>query len=184
MGDFFNTELFNIWNNTIAVWQVGLAILLIVGTLLAFWLISYRLLPRLFEKVELEKADRRKMRAILGTFFILAVFLALLLIFKFDRLLIETARETAPNLKISTLLKALIIWQFARLLDLVISKILIHNYYEKKEEKAIELDHYQKDSKKHANRTVQYVVYVLALLFIVQAFDINPEFFSYPPAKG
>ena len=31
---------------------------------------------------------------------------------------------------------------------------------------------------------MQYVVYVLALLFIVQAFEINPEFFTYPPAKG
>ena len=31
---------------------------------------------------------------------------------------------------------------------------------------------------------MQYVVYVLALLFIVQAFEINPRFFTYPPAKG
>ena len=184
MGEFFNTELFNIWGNTITAWQVALAILLVIGTFLAFWLISFRFLPRLFEKVELEKADRRKMRAILGTFFTLTVFLALLLLFKFDQLLIETASERVPNLKVSTLLEALIIWQLARLLDLVISKILIHTYYEQKDEKAIELDHYQKDSRGRANRTVQYVVYVLALLFIVQAFDINPEFFSYPPAKG
>ena len=184
MREFFNTELFNIWGITVAVWQVALGALLLAGLFLAYWLIAFRLLPRVFGKVEVEKADRRKMRAILATFFVFTALLGLLFVFKFDRLLIETTKETAPNLKISTLLQALIVWQLARLLDLVISKILIHSYYEQKEEKAIELDHYQTDSKKRANRTVQYVVYVLALLFIVQAFEVNPEFFTYPPTKG
>lgn len=110
--------------------------------------------------------------------------MGLLFIFGFDRLLLETVKESAPQLKVSTILEALIIWQLARLLDLVISKVIMRTYYEQKEEKAIELDHYQTDTKKRANRMVQYVVYVFALLFIVQAFDINPEFFTYPPAKG
>lgn len=184
MGEFFNTELFSILGKVITVWQVAAGSLLLAGLFLAYWLITFRLSPRLFEKVEVEKNDRRKMWSILAIFFMLSAILGLLFIFKFDRLLIETTRETAPNLKISTILQALIIWQLARLLDLVISKILIHSYYEQKEDRAIELDQYQKDSKRHANRTVQYVVYVLALLFIVQAFEINPEFFTYPPAKG
>ncbi|MCO6481022.1 MAG: mechanosensitive ion channel [Phaeodactylibacter sp.] len=184
MGEFFNTELFTIWGTTVEAWQAGLGVLLLAVLFLAYWLIAYRLAPRLFDKAEVEKAARRKMRAILGTFFILVSLLGLLFIFQFDRLLIETTKETAPNLKISTILQALIIWQLARLLDLAISKVIISTYYEQKEEKAVELDHYQTDSKKRANRMVQYVVYVFALLFIVQAFEINPEFFTYPPVKG
>lgn len=184
MGEFFNTALFDIWGTTVAVWQVALGVLLFILSFFAFWLISYRLAPRLFKKVEVDKADRRKIRAILGTFFFLTALLGLLFIFGFDRLLLETAKESAPQLKVSTILEALIIWQLARLLDLVISKVIMRTYYEQKEEKAIELDHYQTDTKKRANRMVQYVVYVFALLFIVQAFDINPEFFTYPPAKG
>lgn len=184
MSEFFNTELFSIWGTAITVWQIALGIMLVVVLFLAYWLIAYRLAPRLFKKVEVEKADRRKMRAILGTFFILTGLLGLLFIFKFDRLILETADEAAPNLKISTILQALMIWQFARLLDLVISKVIIRGYYEQKEEKAVELDHYKTDSKKRTNRMVQYVVYVFALLFIVQAFEINLEFFTYPPTKG
>ena len=184
MGEFFNTALFDIWGTTVAVWQVALGVLLFILSFFAFWLISYRLAPRLFKKVEVDKADRRKIRAILGTFFFLTALLGLLFIFGFDRLLLETAKESAPQLKVSTILEALIIWQLARLLDLVISKVIMRTYYEQKEEKAIELDHYQTDTKKRANRMVQYVVYVFAMLFIVQAFDINPEFFTYPPAKG
>ncbi|MCB0589623.1 MAG: mechanosensitive ion channel [Phaeodactylibacter sp.] len=184
MGEFFNTELANFWGISISVWQVALGAALVAAVFLSYWLIAFRLLPKLFEKVELDGADRRKMRGILGTFFIFVALLALLFIFQLDHLLLETASESAPNLKVSTILEALIIWQLARLLDLVISKVLIHSYYEQKEEKPVELDHYRRDSKKRANRTVQYVVYVLALLFIVQAFEINPRFFTYPPAKG
>ena len=168
MGEFFNTELANFWGISISVWQVALGAALVAAVFLSYWLIAFRLLPKLFEKVELDGADRRKMRGILGTFFIFVALLALLFIFQLDHLLLETASESAPNLKVSTILEALIIWQLARLLDLVISKVLIHSYYEQKEEKPVELDHYRRDSKKRANRTVQYVVYVLALLFIVQ----------------
>ena len=184
MGEFFNTELFNFWGTTVAIWQVALGALLLLSLMLAYWLIVFRLLPRLFKKVELERADRRKMRVILASFFILLALLALVFVFKIDWLLIETVNETTANLNVSTLLEALIIWQLARLLDLIISKIIIQNYYEQKQDSSIELERYQKDDQRRANRTVQYVVYILALLFIVQAFDINPEFFSYPPTKG
>jgi small-conductance mechanosensitive channel len=46
----------------------------------------------------------------------------------------------------------------------------------------VELDRYQTDSKNKTNRTVQYAVYILALLFIVQAFEIDWVFYTYKPA--
>lgn len=62
MGEFFNTALFDIWGTTVVVWQVALGVLLFILSFFAFWLISYRLAPRLFKKVEVDKADRRKIR--------------------------------------------------------------------------------------------------------------------------
>ncbi len=184
MGEFFNSGLFSLGGYEVKTYHAILSVSLVAVLFIAYRLLAYRLLPRFFEKVELNQAGRRKMRAILATFLILAGLLGLLFLFQADRMLVETTSATAPNLKISTILQALAVWQLARLLDLVISKILIQNYYEQKEEKAVELDEYLKDSRKQTSRMVQYVVYVLALLFIVQAFEINPEFFTSPPAKG
>ncbi len=183
MNEFFDNILFSIGNYNVSIGQAVLTALLLAASFTAYWLLSYRLLPHYFKKVELDRPERRKLRAILATFLILSAALALLLLYELDRLLLETA-EDAANVKISTVLQALIIWQFARMLDFVISKIVIHNYYEQRAEPQIEIDHYQTDSKKKTHRTVQYVVYVLALLFILQAFDVNPTFFRYPPAKG
>lgn len=183
MGEFFNTVLFRLGQFEVRAWQAIMAVLLLLGLFIIYRLLAYRLLPRFFEKIELSRSDRSKMRANLATFLILSGLLGLLFISQADRMLVETTSATAPNLKISTILQALIIWQLARLLDLAVSKILIQNYYEQ-QQGTVELDKYLKDSGKGANRTVQYVVYILALLFIVQAFEINPEFFTYPPAKG
>ncbi|MEQ8702504.1 MAG: mechanosensitive ion channel [Phaeodactylibacter sp.] len=162
--------------------QVLLGSSLLVLLAFVYWLVGQRLFPKIASHLELPQDERRKARRILAGLLILLALTALVHILNLDRQLIETANEEAPNLFISTFFHAMLIWQFARLLDFIISRLLITNYYRNRQEENMQLDHYQTDSKKKTNRTVQYAVYILALLFIVQAFEIDWAFYTYKPA--
>ncbi len=168
-------------------WALTLGrVILGVGLLLAlafvYWLAGMRLFPKLAQKLELPVEERRKARRILGSLLGFAAGLGLVYVLQLDRQLIETTNEEAPNLYISSLLQAILIWQFARLIDYIISRLIITNYYRNRKEAPMELDRYQTDSKRKTNRTVQYAVYILALLFIVQAFEIDLVLYTYKPA--
>lgn len=168
-------------------WELSLGrVILGVGLLMAlafvYWLTGMRLFPKLAQKLELPVEERRKARRILGSLLGFAAALGLVYVLKLDRQLIETTNEEAPNLYISSLLQAILIWQFARLIDYIISRLIITNYYRNRKEAPMELDRYQTDSKRKTNRTVQYAVYILALLFIVQAFEIDWVLYTYKPA--
>jgi small-conductance mechanosensitive channel len=179
MESFFNQQLLEWGDFELSGWQLTLSLLLVAGLVLLYWLVGKWLLPKAAKLVEIGPEEKRKARRILGTFLTLSGLLGLVLVLRLDRELLETANENTINLYISTLLQALLIWQFARLLDFIISRLLISNYYRKREEDPVEVDHYKTDTPKKTNRTVQYAVYILALLFIIQAFEINWTFFTY-----
>lgn len=171
---------YNGWELTLG--RVILGVGLLMALVFVYWLTGMRLFPKLAQKLELPVEERRKARRILGSLLGFAAALGLVYVLKLDRQLIETTNEEAPNLYISSLLQAILIWQFARLIDYIISRLIITNYYRNRKEAPMELDRYQTDSKRKTNRTVQYAVYILALLFIVQAFEIDWVLYTYKPA--
>ena len=181
MRDFFNQILLEYNNWTLRVGQVvlGGTVLLVLAFL--YWLTGRRLFPKLADKLELPREERQKGMRILASFLGLLAVVALIYILNLDRQILETTNDDVRNLYISTIVQAMLIWQFARMLDYVISNLLITNYYRNRSEEPMELDRYQSDSKSKTNRTVQYAVYILALLFIVQAFQIDWVFYSYRP---
>lgn len=162
--------------------QLVLGTSILVMLVFLYWLVARRLFPKIAAHLELPQEERRKARRILGTLLVLMAAVALIAVLQLDRQLVETTNENAPNLFLSTFVQAMLIWQFARLLDFVISRLLVTNYYRNRREDPVELDRYQTDSKNKTNRTVQYAVYILALLFIVQAFEIDWVFYTYKPA--
>lgn len=181
MQDFFNQILLEYNNWTLRVGQVvlGGTVLLVLAFL--YWLTGRRLFPKLADKLELPREERQKGMRILASFLGLLAVVALIYILNLDRQILETTNDDVRNLYISTIVQAMLIWQFARMLDYVISNLLITNYYRSRSEEPMELDRYQSDSKSKTNRTVQYAVYILALLFIVQAFQVDWVFYSYRP---
>jgi len=184
MQEFFDNVLFSSGQFELTVGQLFAALALLAGLSFLYWLLGRRLLPRAAKLVEMGPEERRKARRILGTLLALSGAWLLLIALELDQQLLETTNENTVNLYVSTLLKALIIWQFARMLDFVISRLLISNYYQRRREDPVEIDHYQTDTPKKTNRTVQYAVYILALLFIVQAFEIDWVFFTYTPRNA
>lgn len=184
MDTFFDQQLLEWGQFELTMGQLLLSLLLLASLVLVYMLIGRWLLPRATRLVDIGPEERRKARRILGTLLIFSGIWGLLAILQLDRELLETTNERTVNLYISTLLKALIIWQFARLLDFIISRLIISSYYKRREEDPVEVDHYKTDTPKATNRTVQYAVYIMALLFIVQAFEIDWTFFTYEPRNA
>jgi len=184
MEAFFNQQLLEWGAFELTMGQLLLSLLLLAGLVLLHWLVGRWLLPRAAGLVEIGPEERKKARRILGMLLIVSGLWGLLAILQLDRELLETTNERTVNLYISTLLKALLIWQFARLLDFIISRLILSSYYKRRAEDPGEIDHYKTDTPKATNRTVQYAVYIMALLFIIQAFEIDWTFFTYEPRNA
>jgi small-conductance mechanosensitive channel len=82
------------------------------------------------------------------------------------------------TIRLSSLLTVVLAFQTARLIDWLISKVLITNYYEirGKQKQSIQENRYAQKAEKTADRTVQYIVYVAAILLTIQIFHINFRF--------
>ncbi|HMQ46216.1 MAG TPA: mechanosensitive ion channel [Saprospiraceae bacterium] len=182
MSDFLNQVLFQIGEYPIRAGNL-LFFLLALGIQLAGYAFFYRRLkPRYLSGAELDQKDRRKINFTVIFSFILIALLSAVFILQIDPIIFEWSLPDADDtfksskLRLSILIEALLVWQIARLLDVVISKIIIQNYYRQKAEEPIETDRYHKATPQRANRIVQSVVYVVALIFVLQSFGIDYDF--------
>ena len=88
----------------------------------------------------------------------------------------EPNQERSYHLRISTIFLAGIILQIARLADFFVTKVISSYYEQRHEEKGKELPGYEQGAK--PERTTQYVVYVIAILIILQNFGFNRQLFT------
>ena len=83
------------------------------------------------------------------------------------------------EVKVSTLIWGVLIIQLARFLDWIISKVIIHNVYLKRDkDKAYRSDGRQENDKE-AGKSVQWLVYILAILIILNGFQIDYTLFAF-----
>ncbi|MCG8327442.1 MAG: mechanosensitive ion channel [Chitinophagales bacterium] len=187
MSDFFNQELFTLGEHMILVQNIVILALLLLVLGVGFWLVALRLLPQYFKKEKIDAQDKRRMQLIIAACFVLLAVLAATLALNYDPELLSHTIGKEDNskriiLRLSTLVNAFLAILVAQLLDIFISKIVLNNYYQRRQQESIELDEYRPDSRAKTNRTVQSVVYVLALIFIFRTFEIDYEL--YPGAEA
>ena len=153
-----------------------LAFFLFLVILFCFYQIIHRyLFPRFFQKKQVSHNWRSRIRRSSLLIFISLLVLGFLWIFGLDVELKETKKIT---IRISTLIQAILIIQIARILDWIISKVILHNYYISRDvstppRKAVHTEEI-------ATRTVQYIVFVIAILIIINSFNINYTLFEIP----
>lgn len=184
MSNWFNQILFQIGEYPIRAGNL-LFFLLALGIQLGGYFFFYRRLkPRYLSGAELDNKDRRKINLTVIFSFILIALLSAVFILPIDPVIFEWSLPDADDtfqsrkLRLSILLEALLVWQIARLMDTVISKIIIENYYRQKALEPIEADRYHRHTPQRANRIVQSVVYVLAVIFVLRSFGIDYNFGS------
>lgn len=85
------------------------------------------------------------------------------------------------TITIALLVEAFLILQVARLLDWMISNVLIHKYYARRDQakaKKVIVEETVEKTQSTAGRTIQYIFYILAILFILSRFELDASLWS------
>ncbi len=144
----------------------ALLIIIIFGSL--YFFVVKKILPRFFGDTPDQLKSKKKVIHILRLILLLIIAIGLLWSLDINHVFHET---TTITINITTVLQALLTIQFARLLDWFFSKFLIYNYEKSRE--GISSDEYfphKKFSEKRISRKVQYALYILAIILILQDF--------------
>lgn len=185
MSSFFGQTLFTFGQVSVSIGQLTVLSLATLLLAVAYWLLVIRLMPRYFLEEATARKDRLRARVLSAIVFVILVFIIALWVLNVDPGILthtigqeDKAKEIVLHL--STLLYALLALTMAQLLDVFVSKVVLDSYYRKREEEEIELDKYRPETRKRNNRTVQSVVYVLALIFVFRSFKIDYDLSLLP----
>lgn len=180
--EFLQYVLVSFGKNEITVAQV-IGFSLLLSLLYWIWHFLYRrILPSVFRKRNIETKARQRLGRNISLIFVLLVILGGIYMFRFN---LELYASNSFVLKLSNIFEALLILQIARLLDWLISRVMLHNYYANRDaerKKAAEsADPNNTDidtsSEAKATRTIQYIVYIISALFIIRSFNLENSFF-------
>ncbi len=177
MNDSVEWLLFNF---SIGDWSISVGQILGVMITLLFLFLLYRvvmrrLLPWFYAyDGNVSEKEKRNIRNIIITIFVAILIIGLLIFLRFDYLLYSNADF---ELRIHSLIEGFLVLQIARLFDKTLSRVLATSYQKSHPD---EIPNQSVKSKKHAGRTMQYIVYTLALIYIVRnlRFDYQHEFGS------
>lgn len=180
MQEFFDQVIFQLGQLVISVEQLlQIAGVVVVLTVLSYFL-NGRWLPLFFNYEGTEKTERRRIRRmvwfillLLGLIFMLITLNIDLPIFTFDR------GGEEHSITITSLVQVLLVLQLARLFDWLIMEVLMHRLRQNKSESNVYQYGGTTTNNRRASRLVQPVVYVLALMFILEQLNFNRTFFNY-----
>lgn len=174
------TVLFTLMGRVVDLGQVIAAGVVLLVSIMLYWFLSRKVLPKYFSKEPSNAKPERSIQYSFFLFFLFITVLAMLFAMDLDFTLFENSRMTVP---LYTVLEALAIFQFARLADWIISKLLIYNYEKNGTEDT--LVHTNRAIRSHSerkildNRSVQYIVYLFAAILVLEDFDINYTLFTF-----
>ena len=172
--DLLETVHFSIGNLDITLGQVlgfGLVFLILA---VAFWVTNKRILPYYLKKDKLEADEQKRLGRIISLIFFLLLIIGTLFIFEID---MQLFKDKPFMFRVSKIFIALLIIQFARISDWLVSKVMVQNYYardtkdEKKDRSSIEKDSMKNEWK--ATRIIQYIVYIVSAIFIIRYFHLE-----------
>jgi len=178
MNDFFQSILFNVGDWYCTGGQLAAAIGVVILTIIAYQIVLIRLLPKYFEqeKIRIWKQDRVS-RVFRYIFYLLAL-IGVIKALKVDYVL-YAGGDNSLIFRISTLLQALLIFQIARVLDWILSKVLLFNYYRGRDDDAnLQDEEKKKEIERSVSRTIQYVIYIFSTILILKSFHLDYEFFK------
>ncbi len=183
MQKFFEQVLFSV-----AGYDITLAGIvfngLLIGFFVLFWqLLNRRIFPRYFKGDDM-LPQRQKLRRLVLGFFLILFLITVQLSIGLDLELYTNERVTITLVNI---FQALLLWQAARLTDFVLSILLNKRLQREQAQKAQQEgpESKSKDEPKRVSgtRLVQYIVYLIAILFILNAV-LNLNFEVLPIKTG
>ena len=168
--------LFSFFNVGFTLRQL-LSFLALALLLYALWrVVKGGLLVYYFNRENVEPEWRQKIRSIVRRIFLALAVITFLKSLGIDRVLYTLE---SYQIRVSSIFLGGIVIELARILDWLTSKILIHKYYSNRDG-VPERRSYLDNSEAVAGKTVQYMVYTIAAMVIIQVFNQNYELFTLP----
>jgi len=170
INEILNLVLFNVLDREVTIAQLVLAVLIVAILFTLYRMFLKRFFPKQAQLAgELNEAQNNKIRRalfyILSFLIVISVIISLGLDFSFFP-------GQKYSFKLSNILEALLIIQLARVMDWLISNVLIHPYYLNREtSKKKSPSHPKKEGEEKAFKIVQYLLYVIAAIIILRNFN-------------
>ncbi len=173
---FLEQVLFSIGEKEFTIFHIFASFFALAGIFLLYRIIFNQLLPRYFSAKPETTENQGKVKRRIRLFFYLLIVLALIWGFDFDYILYENKRFT---ISIIIIIQGLLVIQLARLLDWVISKTLIYNFYRRHDSEKTRDSQHIKAPEKSANRIVKSVLYIFVIIIFFRGFDLDFPLFRY-----
>ncbi len=174
MKEFFSTTIFSLSGLDISLGQLLVVLAIVVGIVYLYRVIIRRFFPSAGPSEETQPQDNKRLKSILLSLFAFLFLVLLLAALKLDYSFYSSEKF---DLNLGLILRVILFFQFARLLDWIISNIFIHNYYSKGDE-AQSSKYYNRDDESKVRRTIQSIFYVVVILFILQNFNLDFKLFD------
>ncbi len=180
LTEVLNLEIFSLGVFTLYLYQIiGIAIIIVSAILI--WKYLLRNSISLFLKTfGIKEVGGYNIRRIVKQLLVLIVVLSVIFLLRLD---ISLFNLGSLDVTVTIFVEALLILKFAHLLDWVIFKILIRQFYKKREEdkkeifEELEEESDRDENLRYVHRLTRYLVYLLSIIFILRNYNIDLTLF-------
>ena len=173
---FFEQVLWTVGEKEFTAQHIILSVLALVVIAVFYRIVFNNLLPRYFRSDTLDIDNHEKVKRRIRTFFYLLILIALVWALELDYIFFENRHF---QFSIITILQGLLVLQFARLLDWIISRTLIYNYYRGHEKEKSKDTAFKMGPEKSANKIVKSVLTIFVIIIFLRGFALDYVFFSF-----
>ena len=172
LNEFLEQVIFSLWEHDFLVGDLLKSIISLGLTFFVYRLTLNTILPLYFRREKIKTENPKRIKRIIRVLFYIIALALLIWSLGLDFTIYEINNF---SIRITTVLEALIILQVSRLLDWLISKFLLLNYYRTREqnEKDSDGEFTRQEPEGFRSRVIQYSVYLLAVILIIQSLDID-----------
>ncbi len=180
--DLFNIGIFEVGDWYLDVRKAFFSILILFAAFVLNLFVGGRLLNYFKRKGTIEEPGRRRIRRIIRMILLMASLVGLLKVLDLDYLLYDIEGEHGTlHFRVSIILYAVMVLYLAQLVDWILARILVEKYFDNREKKEQAIQRKvikPKDERSTANRTIQYVVYLVAAILILREFNLDHTFYT------
>lgn len=179
MENFWSKIVLQIGSFQISGGQLTIAILQTLGWLVLDWLILFWLLPKLFRQFSVEQTRRRQVRRRFQPLFLYLIVLTWMWTCHVDYTLHQ---DKLRWIGITTLIQALMLWQIAFIVDLILGRVILRQFFQKQENQKNPVlmggSSGLKRTLSTSNRYIKYAVYVITVMALLNLFQTDITFFQ------
>lgn len=170
MNEVLSYVLFKLGPQAFTVGQLILTIILLAVIFFVYRMILKRYSPKAFEDTSVTKKETNRLLRLIRATAILFFILGIVIVMKLDTDLFKIGDF---SISILLILKAAIFFQVARLLDWLISNLIIHHFYVRRDQGDERGKNKVVQTENSAKKTVQYIFYTLIGIYLITNFNLD-----------